>query len=72
MENMQAFQQGETVIEEGTKGTSAFIILSGAVEVIKRAGVKEITVATLGQGQVFGVLGLFVYRPWSEKLRASS
>jgi len=48
MQNMKVFQSGETVIEEGTKGTSAFIILSGAVEVIKRSGNKEIKVATLG------------------------
>lgn len=72
MENMKAFQQGETVIEEGTKGTSAFIILSGAVEVIKRSGEKEITVATLGQGQVFGEMGLIEDRPRSATVRASS
>lgn len=72
MENMKAFQQGETVIEEGTKGTSAFIILSGQVDIIKQSGEKEITVATLGQGQVFGEMGLIEDRPRSATVRASS
>ena len=50
MENIESFEPGEIVIQEGTKGTSAFIILSGAVEVLKRSGDKDIVVATLGEG----------------------
>jgi len=72
MENKTVFQQGETVIEEGAKGTSAFIILSGEVEIIKRSGEKELAVAKLGQGQVFGEMGLIEDRPRSATVRASS
>jgi CRP-like cAMP-binding protein len=50
MENIESFEPGEIVIQEGTKGTSAFIILSGAVEVLKRSGDKDIVVAILGEG----------------------
>ncbi|MBW1804301.1 MAG: cyclic nucleotide-binding domain-containing protein, partial [Deltaproteobacteria bacterium] len=65
MEAILGFQADDIVIEEGTKGSSAYIILSGAVEVIKKSGEKEVTMATLGQGQVFGEMGLIEDRPRS-------
>jgi CRP/FNR family cyclic AMP-dependent transcriptional regulator len=70
METIKIFRPTEIVIEEGTKGTSAYIILSGAVEVIKRSGDKEIAVATLGEGQVFGEMGLIEDRPRSATVKA--
>ena len=70
MENIESFEPGEIVIQEGTKGTSAFIILSGAVEVLKRSGDKDIVVATLGEGQVFGEMGLIEDRPRSATVKA--
>ena len=42
IEMIKFYRPGEIVIAEGTKGTSAYIIFSGAVEVIKRSGDKEI------------------------------
>jgi CRP/FNR family cyclic AMP-dependent transcriptional regulator len=70
MENVETFQPGELVIKEGTKGTSAFIILSGAVEVLKKSGDRDIPVATLGEGQVFGEMGLIEDRPRSATIKA--
>jgi hypothetical protein len=70
MENVEAFGPGDIVIKEGTKGTSAFIVLSGAVEVLKRSGNKDILVATLGEGQVFGEMGLIEDRPRSATVKA--
>ena len=70
MEDIKTFEQGEIVLQEGTKGTSAFIVLSGAVEVLKRSGDKEIVVATLGEGQVFGEMGLIEDRPRSATVKA--
>jgi CRP-like cAMP-binding protein len=70
METEKAYRPGEVVIEEGTKGTSAYIILSGAVEVLKRSGEREVPVATLGEGQVFGEMGLIEDRPRSATIRA--
>ena len=72
MKKIKVFQKEETVLEEGTKGTSAFIILSGAVEVLKKSGKKEVPVATLGEGQVFGEMGLIEDRPRSANVRALS
>jgi hypothetical protein len=70
MENIETFGPGEIVIQEGTKGTSAFIVLSGAVEVLKRSGDKDIVVATLGEGQVFGEMGLIEDRLRSATVKA--
>ncbi|MEW6669602.1 MAG: cyclic nucleotide-binding domain-containing protein [Thermodesulfobacteriota bacterium] len=70
MQAVNAYRPGEVVIEEGSRGTSAYIILSGAVEVIKMSGEKEVPVATLGEGQVFGEMGLIEDRPRSATVRA--
>jgi CRP/FNR family cyclic AMP-dependent transcriptional regulator len=70
MEDVQTFGPGEPVIKEGSKGTSAFIILSGAVEVLKKSGDRDIPVATLGEGQVFGEMGLIEDRPRSATIKA--
>jgi len=70
MEDLKTFVPGEIVIREGTKGTSAFVILSGAVEVLKRSGEQDVVVATLGEGQVFGEMGLIEDRPRSATVKA--
>jgi len=72
METTTAFNPGEIVIAEGTKGTSAFVILSGNAEVIKSWGDREVVIAILGEGQVFGEMGLIEDRPRSATVRACS
>jgi hypothetical protein len=72
METAKGFEPGDIVIEEGTRGTSAFVILSGTAEVIKRWGDREIVIAILSEGQVFGEMGLIEDRPRSATVRALS
>ena len=72
METVKGFNPEEIVIEEGTKGTSAFVILSGTAEVIKKLGNREILIAVLGEGQVFGEMGLIEDRPRSATVRSRS
>ncbi len=72
MEIIKSFKAGETIIEEGSKGTSAYLILSGSAKVYKKAGTKEVAIATLGNEQVFGEMGLIEDRPRSATVRASS
>ncbi len=70
MRKLKNYEPRETVIEEGTKGTSAFVVLSGAVEVLKRSGKTEVSVATLGEGQVFGEMGLIEDKSRSATVKA--
>jgi len=72
MDIIETFGSGDTVIEEGSKGTSAYVILSGTAKVFKKAGTKEIMIATLGNGEVFGEMGLIEDRPRSASVRAVS
>lgn len=72
METIKGFEPGGIVIEQGTKGTSAFVILSGTAEVIKKWGDREVVIAILGEGQVFGEMGLIEDRPRSATIRAST
>lgn len=72
MDTVREFTSGKAVIEEGSHGTSAYIILSGTAEVFKKSGKGEIPLATLGVGQVFGEMGLIEDRPRSASVRAGS
>ena len=72
METIEVFKAGDTIMEEGTKGTSAYVILSGIAKVYKRTKIGEIVVATLGNGQVFGEMGLIEDRPRSATVKAFS
>ena len=66
------FKAGETILSEGDQGDSAFLIVSGAVEVIVGAGAKAKRVATLGAGEVFGEMSLLDPGPRSATIRATA
>jgi len=72
MDTVHEHPSGTLVIEEGTHGTSAFIILSGTAEVFKRSDGEDLVLATLGVGQVFGEMGLIEDRARSASVRARS
>ena len=48
---------GDRVIEQGTVGRSMFLVVSGELEVIRRDGGNERSIAKLGPGEVFGEIG---------------
>jgi CRP/FNR family transcriptional regulator, cyclic AMP receptor protein len=72
MEIIETYRPGDFIIEEGSKGTSAYVILSGTAKVFKRAGNKDVLVATLENGEVFGEMGLIEDRPRSASVKAVS
>jgi predicted CoA-binding protein/signal transduction histidine kinase len=63
-------QPGEILFEEGTTGTRAFVIQTGALEIIKTSGGREVLVAVRGEGDVIGEMGLIEDQPRSATVRA--
>jgi len=55
----EVYQDGKTIIEEGTPGDQVYIIRSGTVEISKTIKGKKCVIATIGPEEVFGELSFF-------------
>ena len=56
--NRKGFTDGQLIFREGQKGTSAFLINSGKVELRKVVDGKEQVLATIGKRELFGEMAL--------------
>jgi len=54
---LQEFEEGELLVEQGKVGRSMYVILSGQVDVVRRSKSKSKRVAVMGPGQVLGEVG---------------
>lgn len=54
---LNEFQEGALLIEQGTYGRNMYLILSGQVEIVRRSDGISKQIAVLGPGQVFGEVG---------------
>jgi signal transduction histidine kinase len=63
---------GETIIEQGTPCDSLYIVLSGALEVTKREGDREVTLAVRQPGDILGEMSLLEQAPRTASVRAVS
>jgi signal transduction histidine kinase len=61
---------GERIIEEGAPGDSLYIILSGELEVTKRDGDRDISLATRKAGEFIGEMSLLEQAPRTASVRA--
>ncbi|MDP3111837.1 MAG: cyclic nucleotide-binding domain-containing protein [Thermodesulfovibrionales bacterium] len=59
----QLFSPGQRIIEEGDSGDSIFLIKSGQADVVAHILGKEIELATLSVGDVFGEVAFLTGRP---------
>ena len=66
----QTYQPGHEIVRQGDTGVGAFIIRSGKVEVVQERSGKEMKIATLGPGDVFGEMALLDEFPRSATVRA--
>jgi CRP-like cAMP-binding protein len=67
----QTFKAGDTIIAQGEEGNTAFLIVSGSVEVSIGEGSKSRILATLGAGEVFGEMCLIEPGPRSATVKAT-
>lgn len=61
--NIHQFSANETIIEEGDSGDSIFLIQSGKAKVVTHILGKEIELATLSCGDIFGEIAFLTGRP---------
>src|SRR5262249_16201665 len=64
------FKAGDTIIAEGDRGDTAYLIVSGSVEVIVGRGAKGRDAATLHAREVFGEMCLIEPGPRSATVKA--
>jgi hypothetical protein len=65
----ERYKKGDVLITEGQRGTEAYVVHLGRVEVF-RAGPPELPLAVLGPGQIFGEMALLTDDPRSASVRA--
>ena len=66
----KAFRDGEYIVQQGEIGECMYVIQSGRVEVVRRSGSLEFSLAVLGEGEFFGEMALFDREVRSAGVRA--
>ena len=64
------FKAGDTILREGEEGSTAFLVVSGSVEVIIGEGSRAKTLGSLNAGDVFGEMSLIEPGPRSATVKA--
>lgn len=57
------YAAGEFIFKEGEDGNEAYLILTGQVNIIRRAGDEDIVIAQVGQGSIIGEMALIDAMP---------
>lgn len=65
------FKTGAVIFEEGYPADGVYLICSGQVKVIRNRAGTEITLATLGEGSIFGEMAFINARPRSATVIAT-
>jgi hypothetical protein len=68
----EQFGAGDEIFSEGDPAEAAYVIDSGAVEIVKEMDGGEVVLARLGPGEIFGEMGLVDDKPRSAGARAAS
>jgi CRP-like cAMP-binding protein len=66
------FKPGDTIIAEGSEGSTAFYIVSGAVEVSVGEGDRRKVLGAMGAGEIFGEMALIEPGPRSATVKATT
>jgi CRP/FNR family transcriptional regulator/voltage-gated potassium channel len=69
--DLHDFAAGELIVREGELGHAFFIVVSGTVAVVKRAGTAaEVTLCSLARGEFFGEMCILAPMPRAASIRA--
>jgi len=68
--NIQQFEPGAVILYENSPGDSAYIVISGKVEVSKRIEGQRVVLDRLGPGSIFGEMSLIDGQPRSASVTA--
>jgi len=66
------FKKDETIFEEGAIGDRLYFIVSGKVNVTRAANGENKAIATLGPGDIFGEMALFISQPRNASIIAQT
>lgn len=66
----KVYRDGEEIVRQGETGDCMYIIQTGQAEAIQGKEGKEVRLAVLGEGDVFGEMALFERMPRSATVRA--
>ena len=66
------YATGEVIFNEGEKGDTAYVVVSGTVDIIKRAGDRDIVLAQVGQGSIIGEMALIDDHPRMATARSAT
>lgn len=61
---------GDVLINEGAPASAAFFILEGELDILRRVGGQDVTIATRPRGEMIGEMGLLIGEPRSATVRA--
>lgn len=61
----RTYQPGEIIFREGEESDSAYIVREGRVEIYKKTGGGTLLLAQLGEGEIFGEMGILSAAPRS-------
>ncbi len=64
------FKKGRLILEEGKRGSEAYVISSGKVQVFRTSNGVKVPLAVLGKNQIFGEMGMLDDRPRSASVEA--
>ena len=57
------YRDGEWIVREGEPGDCMFVVQAGRVEIFRNRGGREVRLAVLEEGDVFGEMSLFEREP---------
>jgi eukaryotic-like serine/threonine-protein kinase len=61
----ETFQTGDTILQEGTGGSTMYVVVRGRVSVRKMAGTKPVEIKRVSKGECFGEMAVISQMPRS-------